>query len=182
MAFFEELGKKAQAVAGVAAEKAKDLAGVASEKAKSVSDSAKASMEIISEQREMEKNYRAIGEWFVSEYEGEVPDAVKDVVAAVIASKERIGELEAAKAAKKEGESCPCSCEEQPAGEETQQKVCPVCGEFLRRQVLPQVRRPHGRVSSVPETAPAGRDLRGRLFFWKMIPYFLISPLAAAVR
>ena len=42
MAFFEELGKKAQAVAGVAAEKAKDLAGVASEKAKSVSDSAKA--------------------------------------------------------------------------------------------------------------------------------------------
>mgnify|MGYP000823434342 CR=1 FL=1 len=87
MAFFEELGKKAQAVAGVAAEKAKDLAGVASEKAKSVSDSAKASMEIISEQREMEKNYRAIGEWFVSEYEGEVPDAVKDVVAAVIASK-----------------------------------------------------------------------------------------------
>ena len=43
MAFFEELGKKAQAVAGVAAEKAKDLAGVASEKAKSVSDSAKAS-------------------------------------------------------------------------------------------------------------------------------------------
>ena len=49
MAFFEELGKKAQAVAGVAAEKAKDLAGVASEKAKSVSDSAKASMEIISE-------------------------------------------------------------------------------------------------------------------------------------
>ena len=81
-------------------------------------------MEIISEQREMEKNYRAIGEWFVSEYEGEVPDAVKDVVAAVIASKERIGELEAAKAAKKEEESCPCSCQEQPA-EEVEKKVCP---------------------------------------------------------
>ena len=109
MVFFEELGKKAQAVAGVAAEKAKDLAGVASEKAKSVSDSAKASMEIISEQREMEKNYRAIGEWFVSEYEGEVPDAVKDVVAAVIASKERIGELEAAKAAKLVIDNSGCS-------------------------------------------------------------------------
>ena len=67
MAFFDELTKKAQLVAGAAAEKAKDLAGVASEKAKRVSDSAKASMEIISEQREMEKNYRAIGEWFVSE-------------------------------------------------------------------------------------------------------------------
>ena len=136
MAFFEELGKKAQAVAGVAAEKAKDLAGVASEKAKSVSDSAKASMEIISEQREMEKNYRAIGEWFVSEYEGEVPDAVKDVVAAVIASKERIGELE-------EEESCPCSCQEQPA-EETQQKVCPVCGESSNGKFCPKCGAPMG--------------------------------------
>lgn len=125
MAFFEELGKKAQAVAGVAAEKAKDLAGVASEKAKSVSDSAKASMEIISEQREMEKNYRAIGEWFVSEYEGEVPDAVKDVVAAVIASKERIGELEAAKAAKKEGESCPCSCRSSLLGRRPSRRSAP---------------------------------------------------------
>lgn len=140
MAFFEELGKKAQAVAGVAAEKAKDLAGVASEKAKSVSDSAKASMEIISEQREMEKNYRAIGEWFVSEYEGEVPDAVKDVVAAVIASKERIGELEAAK---KEEESCHCSCQEQPA-EETQQKVCPVCGESSDGKFCPKCGAPMG--------------------------------------
>ena len=139
MAFFEELGKKAQAVAGVAAEKAKDLAGVASEKAKSVSDSAKASMEIISEQREMEKNYRAIGEWFVSEYEGEVPDAVKDVVAAVIASKERI----AAKAAKKEEESCHCSCQEQPA-EETQQKVCPVCGESSDGKFCPKCGAPMG--------------------------------------
>ena len=134
MAFFEELGKKAQAVAGVAAEKAKDLAGVASEKA---------SMEIISEQREMEKNYRAIGEWFVSEYEGEVPDAVKDVVAAVIASKERIGELEAAKAAKKEEESCHCSCQEQPA-EETQQKVCPVCGESSDGKFCPKCGAPMG--------------------------------------
>ena len=114
MAFFEELGKKAQAVAGVAAEKAKDLAGVASEKAKSVSDSAKASMEIISEQREMEKNYRAIGE------------------------------LEAAKAAKKEGESCPCSCQEQPAGEETQQKVCPVCGESSDGKFCPKCGAPMG--------------------------------------
>ena len=101
-------------------------------------------MEIISEQREMEKNYRAIGEWFVSEYEGEVPDAVKDVVAAVIASKERIGELEAAKAAKKEGESCPCSCEEQTAGEETQQKVCPVCGESSDGKFCPKCGAPMG--------------------------------------
>ena len=135
MAFFEELGKKAQAVAGVAAEKAKDLAGVASEKAKSVSDSAKASMEIISEQREMEKNYRAIGEWFVSEYEGEVPDAVKDVVAAVNASKERIAQLEASKPRKDE-----------PAVDESEVtfKVCPVCGAASDSKFCPHCGAPMG--------------------------------------
>ena len=135
MAFFEELGKKAQAVAGVAAEKAKDLAGVASEKAKSVSDSAKASMEIISEQREMEKNYRAIGEWFVSEYEGEIPDAVKDVVAAVNASKVRIAELEASKPSKAE----PAVDEEQVSV-----KVCPVCGAASGDKFCPHCGAPMG--------------------------------------
>ena len=141
MAFFEELGKKAQAVAGVAAEKAKDLAGVASEKAKSVSDSAKASMEIISEQREMEKNSRAIGEWFVSEYEGEVPDAVKDVVAAVNASKARIAEMEAEKASKSAA----------PANEQTKEdenavsvKVCPVCGAASEDKFCPHCGAPMG--------------------------------------
>ena len=136
MAFFEELGKKAQAVAGVAAEKAKDLAGVASEKAKSVSDSAKASMEIISEQREMEKNYRAIGEWFVSEYEGEVPDAVKDVVAAVNASKARIAEMEAEKAAYK----AEPVVEEETIGV----KVCPVCGAVSEDKFCPHCGAPMG--------------------------------------
>lgn len=136
MAFFEELGKKAQAVAGVAAEKAKDLAGVASEKAKSVSDSAKASMEIISEQREMEKNYRAIGEWFVSEYEGEVPDAVKDVVAAVNASKAHIAEMEAEKAAYK----AEPVVEEETIGV----KVCPVCGAVSEDKFCPHCGAPMG--------------------------------------
>ena len=75
MAFFDELSKKAQAYAGVAVEKARDLADTASEKARAAADSAKISMAISTEQREMEKNYRAIGEWFVSEYEGEIPDA-----------------------------------------------------------------------------------------------------------
>lgn len=144
MPFSEDLTKKAQQVAGAAAEKAKDLAGTATEMAKAAIDTAKMNMEILSEQREIEKNYRAIGEWFVSEFQGEVPDAVKDVVAAVIASKERIGELEAAKAAKKEGESCPCSCQEQPAGEETQQKVCPVCGESSDGKFCPKCGAPMG--------------------------------------
>ena len=50
----------------------------------------------------------------------------------------------AAKAAKKEGESCPCSCEEQPAGEETQQKVCPVCGESSDGKFCPKCGAPMG--------------------------------------
>ena len=97
MPFSEDLTKKAQQVAGAAAEKAKDLAGTATEMAKAAIDTAKMNMEILSEQREIEKNYRAIGEWFVSEFQGEVPDAVKDVVAAVNASKEKIAHLEASK-------------------------------------------------------------------------------------
>lgn len=138
------LSKKAQGYADIAVDKAKDLAEVAADKAKTATNTAKLNMAILSEQRELEKNYRAIGEWFISEYTGEIPDAVKDVVAAVIASKERIGELEAAKAAKKEGESCPCSCEEQPAGEETQQKVCPVCGESSDGKFCPKCGAPMG--------------------------------------
>ena len=89
MAFFDELTKKAQTYAGVAVDKAKDLAGAASEKAKEVADSAKINMAILSEQRELDKNYKAIGEWFVAEYGEDIPDAVKDVVEAVNASRPR---------------------------------------------------------------------------------------------
>ena len=104
MAFFDELTKKAQTYAGVAVDKAKDLAGAASEKAKEVADSAKINMAILSEQRELDKNYKAIGEWFVAEYGEDIPDAVKDVVEAVNASKAKIAELEASKPQKDEEE------------------------------------------------------------------------------
>ena len=122
MEFFDELGKKAQAYAGVAADKAKDLAGAASEKAKTVVSTAKINMAIMMEQRELDKNYKAIGEWFVSEYAQEIPEAVKDVVEAVNASKAKIAELEASKPQK----------DEPIVDEEPAEKVCPVCGtEFL---------------------------------------------------
>lgn len=136
MAFFDELGKKAKDVAGVVAEKAKDAAEIVSEKAKDAADSAKISMEIMSEQREMEKNYKAIGEWFVSEYEGEIPDAVKDVLAAVNASKARIAELEAAKAAKDAEEAAEAEVlvDDQP--------VCPVCGAKSEGKFCPNCGAP----------------------------------------
>ncbi len=137
MAFFDELGKKAQAYAGVAVDKAKDLAGTASEKAKTAAETAKVNMAIIMEQRELDKNYKAIGEWFVSEYAEEIPEAVKDVVEAVNASKAKIAELEASKPSK----------EDEPVVETepvSAQKTCPVCGAVSDSKFCPQCGAPMG--------------------------------------
>ena len=135
------LGKKAQEYAGVAVDKARDLAEAAADKAKSATDAAKLNMAILTEQRELEKNYRAIGEWFISEYTGEIPDAVKDVVAAVNASKARIAEMEAEKASKSAA----------PANEQTKEeenavsvKVCPVCGAASEDKFCPHCGAPMG--------------------------------------
>lgn len=148
MAFFEKLTQKAKDVAEVVAEKAKDAAEVVSEKAKDMGENAKASMEILQEQREMEKNYKAIGEWFVSEYEGEIPDAVKDVVAAVNASKAKIAELEAAKAERaaddaKEEPEAEAEAVEEPAAEEAK-PACPVCGTAGESKFCPECGAPMG--------------------------------------
>ena len=138
MPFSEDLTKKAQQVAGAAAEKAKDLAGTATEMAKAAIDTAKMNMEILSEQREIEKNYRAIGEWFVSEFQGEVPDAVKDVVAAVNASKEKIAHLEASK--KKE-----TAQEAEPVEKSDDAKTCSVCGTVSDSYFCPHCGAPMGK-------------------------------------
>ena len=52
MAFFDDFPQKAKSMAAAAGEKARDVA-----------DSAKLTAAILSEQRELDKNYRAIGEW-----------------------------------------------------------------------------------------------------------------------
>ena len=135
------LGKKAQEYAGVAVDKAKDLAEVAADKAKDAAELTKISVAIAGEQREMDKNYRTIGEWFVSEYEGEIPDAVRDLVEAVNASKARIAEMEAEKASKSAA----------PAAEQTAEKedtvsvkVCPVCGAASEDKFCPHCGAPMG--------------------------------------
>ena len=140
MAFFDKLKDMAEVVA----EKAKDAAEVVSEKAKDVGEAAKINMEILSEQREMEKNYRAIGEWFVSEYEGETPDAVKDVVAAVNASKARIAELEAQKAANKADDEADVVVEEADVVVEEAPALptCPVCGAKSEGKFCPECGAP----------------------------------------
>ena len=124
MAFFDELTKKARDVAAVAADKAKDAAELT-----------KLSVAIAGEQREIDKNYRIIGEWFVNEYEGEIPDAVRDMVEAVNASKAKIAELEAAKEATKDEPVV----EVVPA-----EKTCPICGAQSDSKFCPQCGAPMG--------------------------------------
>ena len=134
MAFFEELTKKAQVYAEVATEKAKAAAEVAAEKAKAMTDNAKINMAIMSEQRELDKNYKAIGEWFASEYEGEMPDALKDVMAAVMASKAKIAQLEASR----EGQEAEIVVDDPTA------KICPVCGAVATGKFCPECGAPLG--------------------------------------
>ncbi len=54
----------------MAADKAKDVAAVAADKARETTEKTKISVAIAGEQREIEKNCRLIGEWFINEYEG----------------------------------------------------------------------------------------------------------------
>ena len=124
MAFFEDLTKKAKNVAAVAADKAKDAAEIT-----------KLSVAIAGEQREIDKNYRAIGEWYVNEYEGEIPEAVRDLLEAINTSKAKIAELEAAKVALKEGAPAAAA----PAG-----KICPICGAQADSKFCPQCGAPMG--------------------------------------
>ena len=58
MSFFDEFTQKAKAVAATAQEKAREAA-----------DSAKISAAILSEKRELDRNYRTIGQWYVGENE-----------------------------------------------------------------------------------------------------------------
>ena len=125
MAFFDELTKKAKDVANLAADKAKDAAELT-----------KITVAIAGEQKEIDKNYRTIGEWFVSEYEGEIPDAVRELVEAVNASKAKIAELEASKPAKEEEAEVVV---EAPAG-----KACPICGAVSDSKFCPQCGAPMG--------------------------------------
>ena len=134
MGIFNDISKKAQEYAGIAVDKAKDLAEVAADKAKDLSDTAKINVAIMNEQRELEKNYRAIGEWFVSEHQGNIPDAVKDVVDAITASRERIAQLEASRPQK-----------DSPVEEsEVTFKVCPVCGAASDSKFCPHCGAPMG--------------------------------------
>ena len=148
MAFLENLSKKVQDVAFVAAEKGKEVAVVVGEKAQDAAEAVKTSMAIAGEQRAIEKNYRTIGEWYFSAMGDDAPVAIADIVKAVRESQAKIIELESQRRAKGDGtvESCctevasapaeACGCAEEtqaPAGAcgctEEAQASSEACGE-----------------------------------------------------
>ena len=94
MAFFFFFFRKGQDVAFATAEKGKEVAAIASDKAQDAADTVKTNVAIAGEQRAIEKNYRAIGEWYVSELKGEAPEAVADIVAAIRASQAKVAALQ----------------------------------------------------------------------------------------
>lgn len=117
MSYFEEMTQKAKAAVSTAAEKAKEMA-----------DSAKISAAIIAEKRELDKSYRAIGQWYACEHADDaVPEAIADVVAAVRASQEKIAELQARR---EEVETAEAAVPEEG-------KVCPVCGKISDTKFCP---------------------------------------------
>lgn len=130
MAFFDELTKKAKDVAAVAADRAKDAAEVAKAPPRwprSIWQSPANSGRLI-------RITVPSAEWFVSEYEGQIPDAVRELVDAVTASKAKIAELEASKPAR----------EEEPVVEVSMQKKCPICGAESDSKFCPHCGAPMG--------------------------------------
>ena len=130
---FDDLSKKTMDIAAVAADKAKDVAFLAADKAKDVAKLTKISVAIAGEQRELDKTYRTIGEWYVNEYEGEISDSVRELVEAAVAA------LEPSKPAKTEEPE-----EAAPVTEETPQRTCPICGAASDSKFCPHCGAPMG--------------------------------------
>ena len=149
MAFFAELGKKLTDVAAVSVEKTKDVAAAATEAAKDTAELAKINVAIAGEQREIEKNFRTIGEWFATEFDGEIPEAVKPLFEAIAASKQKIADLEASKTVKEEAPAPAPAAEAAPAEEPAPApaaaaKKCPICGVESDSRFCPQCGAPMG--------------------------------------
>ena len=134
MGMFDKLTKKAEVAATTVTSMAKYGA-----------EMAKINVAIAGEQKEIDKNCLEIGKWFVNDYEGEIPEAVKDLVDAVNASKAKIAELEESKPAKpavpeaEEDGEAEETAETEPAG-----KPCPICGKVSDSKFCPSCGAPMG--------------------------------------
>lgn len=124
MAFLDELPQKA-----------KDVATLATDKVKDAAELLKINVAIVGEQKEIDRNYRILGEWFVTEYEGEIPDAARELVEAINVSKTKIAELESSKPAKEYSET---------TVQASPEKACPICGAFSDSKFCPSCGAPMG--------------------------------------
>lgn len=126
-----------------AKQKAREVAAAAAEKARAAADSAKISAAIVSERRELDRNYRAIGQWYACEYaQAETPEAIADVMAAVRASQERIAELQASREAAETAEA---------AAAVESGKSCPVCGKISDTRFCPHCGAPMEAEAEKPD-------------------------------
>ena len=124
--------------------KAKEVASAVADRARDAAEMLKVNISIAGEQKEIEKNCLAIGLWFVSDYEGEIPEGVKELVDAVNASKAKIAELEASKPAKSESSAPAAETEEEEEAEKPAGKPCPICGEISDSKFCPHCGAPMG--------------------------------------
>ena len=140
MSYFEE-----------AKQKAREVAAAAAEKARAAADSAKISTAIMAEKRELDKSYRAIGQWYACEDAGnDVPEAIADVVAAVRASQEKIAELQASREAAETSEAVEAA--------EGEGVSCPVCGKISATKFCPHCGAPMEETPACGEQSVSGDD------------------------
>ena len=93
MANLEELKRKAQETAYAAAEKAQEAAAVAGEKAGVIKDVAKTNVSLVTEKRNLEKCYQALGEWYAVQLGDEAPEGAADLLKAIRDSQAKLEEL-----------------------------------------------------------------------------------------
>lgn len=93
MAYWEEFKRKAQETAYAAAEKAQDAAAAAGEKAGVVKDVAKTNVSLVTEKRNLEKCFQALGEWYAAQCGDEAPEGAADLLKAIRDSQAKLEEL-----------------------------------------------------------------------------------------
>ena len=122
--------------------KAKDSASAAIDRAREAAENLRVNIAIAGEQKNIDKNCVAIGLWYVSDYEGEIPEGVKELVDAVKASKAKIAELEATKTARAEPPAA--ASDDDDEEEKAAGKPCPICGEISDTKFCPHCGAPMG--------------------------------------
>ncbi len=92
-AFIGYAGEKAEALKEFAGEKAGAFIDYAGEKAGALKGYAGEKAALITEKRNLARNYQALGEWYVAQCGDDAPEAVADVVKAIHASQAKLAEL-----------------------------------------------------------------------------------------